>query len=166
MLLTFEKIITNKEELEKINRQNPELVVASLVHTLCNYVEGDNTKFYDMLKFLIGEHQSISNLMKQNISDRMLQNKKYLYIGKSYFIGATPDNEYTPSIPYQIEVKENPYTNAEEGYKRLFVKSGGADSERPITLRLAKDGNYYIWSDSFIGLLADIKKPESENPWA
>ena len=34
------------------------------------------------------------------------------------------------------------------------------------TLRLAKDGNYYIWSDSFMGLVSDIRPLESTNPWA
>ena len=104
--------------------------------------------------------------MKQNIKDRMLQNEKYSYIGKSYFKGSTPENDYTPSSPYEIEITETPYTDVEEGYKKLFVKSGGADSLRGITLRLAKDGNYYVWSDSFMGLLSDVRPLESTNPWA
>ena len=29
-----------------------------------------------------------------------------------------------------------------------------------------KDNNYYVWSDSFMGLLSDIRQPESSNPWA
>ena len=69
-------------------------------------------------------------------------------------------------MPENIEIKENPYTDVEDGYKRLFITSGGADSDRPITVRLAKDGNYYLWSDSFISALTDIRKPESSNPWA
>ena len=105
-------------------------------------------------------------MMKQNIKDRMMQNNKLGFIGKSYFKGATPSNDYTSDVPYEIEVIENDYSDDAEGYKRLFLKSGGADSPRPITLRLAKDGNYYVWSDSFIGLLADIRGLESENPWA
>lgn len=104
--------------------------------------------------------------MKQQIKDRMSQNDKSSYIGKSYFIGATPDNDYNPTLPIQLEVTENIYSDENEGYKKLFVKSGGADNERGITVRLAKDGNYYVWSDSFMGLLSDIRKPESTNPWA
>lgn len=164
MLLNYERIMTTKEELEKIDRSNPQVVVGALIHVLCNYNNLDT--FYEMLQYLMGEYQEISPMMKQNINDRMSQNNKSTYIGKSYFIGANQNNDYTPSTPYQIEIKENPYTDTEEGYKRLLVKSGGADSDRPITVRLAKDGNYYIWSDSFIGLLTDIRKPESTNPWA
>ena len=39
----------------------------------------------------------------------------------------------------------------------------GADSAREIVLREAKDGKWYLW-DQFI--LSDVRKPESENPWA
>lgn len=56
--------------------------------------------------------------------------------------------------------------NVNQKWKRLFLKSGGADSPRPITLRLAKDENYHAWRDSFIRLFADIRGLESENPWA
>ena len=83
----------------------------------------------------------------------------------SYFKGAIPANDYTP-VEYEIEILKNDYSEIENGFLRLLVKSGGADSERPVTLRLAKDGNYYIWSDSCIGLLTDIRQPESSNPWA
>ena len=166
MIVTFDKLINSREELEALDRTNPANVAAALVHVFTNYDVNNTSNFYDMLQFLMGEFQLISEMMKQNIKDRMLQNNKYSFIGKSYFKGATPENDYTPSTPYEIEVTENAYTDENEGYKRLFLKSGGADSPRPITLRLAKDGNYYIWSDSLIGLLSDIRGLESTNPWA
>ena len=166
MILEFDKIIDSKEELEKYDRTNPNMVVALLVHTMCNYDKDNKDKLYDMLQYLLGDFQPLSGVAKQNITDRMMQNEKYPYIGKSYFVGATPDNDYTPSIPLKIEVKENPYTDVEEGFKRLLVKSGGADSDRIVTVRLAKDGNYYVWSDSYMALLTDIRGLESNNPWA
>ena len=119
-----------------------------------------------MIQELMGEHRPMSILFKQQIRDRMYQNDKYNFIGKSYFMGANPNNNYTPSTPLSIEVNENPYSYNNEGYVRLFVKSGGADHERPITLRKAKDGNYFLWSDSILGILADIRQPEKDNPWA
>ena len=166
MLIKYGKIMNSKNDLESIDRTNPANVAAALIHTFTNYKKDDTTNFYEMLQYLVGEYQPISEMMKQNIKDRMMQNNKLGFIGKSYFKGATPSNDYTPDVPYEIEVIENDYSDDAEGYKRLFLKSGGADSPRPITLRLAKDGNYYVWSDSFIGLLADIRGLESENPWA
>jgi len=166
MIVKFEKIFDNKGELETIDRTNPYNVVSAVIHTFTNYEVNNDGKFYEMLQFLMGDFQPISGIMKQNIKDRMLQNNKYPFIGKSYFNGSTPENDYTPSVPYEIEVIENMYTDQNEGYKRLFLKSGGADSPRPVTVRLAKDGNYYLWSDSFMGLLSDIRPIESSNPWA
>ena len=104
--------------------------------------------------------------MKSNINERMSQNDKWSYIGKSYFVGATPDNDYTPIEPLSIDVFDNPYSYQNEGYIRLLLRSGGADSERFITLRKMKDGRWVVWSDSILGLLVDIRKPESQNLWA
>ena len=166
MRIQFNNIIKTKNELEVFDRTNPYNVAALAIHVLCNYEVGNDANFKDMLQYLMGDYQMISPMMMQNIKDRMMQNKKYGFIGKSYFVGATPQNDYTPSVPYEVEVSENPYSRQEEGYIRFLMKSGGADSERPLTVRLAKDGNYYLWSDSIIGLLADIRPVESSNPWA
>ena len=166
MTINFDKFYTTKEELETLDRTNPFNVVAVFANISVSYDINNDANFIDMLQYLMGDNQPISNLMRQQIKDRMTQNGKYEFIGKSYFNGATPENDYTPSIPYTIEVTENDYSRQEEGYVRLFLKSGGADSPRPITVRLAKDGNYYIWSDSFMGILSDIRPIKSINPWA
>ena len=165
MKIDFGKKLNSKEELEKVDRTSPENVAALLIHSFCNYIPKNEENFYDMLQYLYGEFQPLSELMKQNIKDRMMQNEKYKFIGNSYFEGANPNNDYTPT-GFGIEITRNDYSETEEGFMRLFLKSGGADSLRPLTLKLAKDGNYYIWSDSCIGLLSDIRKPESNNPWA
>ena len=164
MKINFDKIITEKKDLENYDRTNPYNVAALLVHVICNYEPNNTDGFYDMLGFLMGEFQQISPMMKQNIKDRMMQNEKYKYIGKSYFDESTPQNEYSPSY-YSVSVFENDYSKEEDGFVRLLLKSGGADNLRFVTFRLAKDGNYYLWSDSVIGLLTDIRKPESQNPW-
>jgi len=165
MKVKFEKLFTSKEEMENVDRTNPYNVATLLIHTLCNYNPNNTDNFYEMLQYLQGPNQPISPMLKQNTKDRMMQNDKYSFIGKSYFKGAVPENDYTPTS-YEVDVMENAYTDENEGYKRVLIKSGGADSPRPLTLRLAKDGNYYVWSDSFIGLLTDIRPKESSNPWA
>lgn len=164
MIINYKKLLTSKNDLEEYDRTKPEVVASLLVHVICNYDKNNEDNFYDMLQFLMGDFQKISPMMKQNIKDRMLQNEKYKFIGMSYFEGATSENNYVPSN-YNVTVIENDYSKVEDGLIRLLLKSGGADSPRPITLRKAKDGNYYLWSDSIIGLLTDIRKPESENPW-
>ena len=166
MMIKIDNLNITKEDLEKLDRTNPNNVVGALIRTLTIYNPNTPNDFYEMLQLLQGDFQPLSEMMKQNIKDRMLQNDKYSFIGKSYFKGATPENDYTPEIPYELEITENPYSDVEEGIKKLFVKSGGADSPRGVMVRVAKDGNYYVWSDSFMGLLADIRGLESKNPWA
>ena len=77
--------------------------------------------------------------------------------------GAVPANDYKPAQPYTVKVSENPYSYQDSGYAKLYLQSGGADSPRPIQLRLAKDGKWYLWEQF---LLAGIRPPESTNPWA
>jgi hypothetical protein len=82
------------------------------------------------------------------------------YVPRSYFKGATPQNDYLPSQPYTITVSENPYPYP---FAKLSIRSGGADSPREVLLRLAADGKWYLWEEF---LLVGIRAPESSNPWA
>ena len=161
----FDKLFTSKSEISTINRTDYNNVVALLVHTLCNYDPNNLNNFQDMLQYLLGENQPLLPITMQRINDKMMENERYKYIGKSYFTDATPNNDYNTQS-YEVEIIENSYSNDEPGIKKLFIKSGGADSPRSINVRLAKDGNYYVYSDSFINLLSDIKIPESKNNWA
>jgi hypothetical protein len=97
---------------------------------------------------------------KQFIADRFRDKD---YVPRSYFEGATPANNYLPAEPYTVMVSDNPYSYQNETYATLYVRSGGADSLRSVQMRLAKDGRWYLW-EQFI--LADIRQPESMNPWA
>ena len=74
-----------------------------------------------------------------------------------------PGNDYVPSKPYTITISTNPHSFDNDGYVRVWINSGGADSPRQIDLRLAKDGKWYLWEQY---VLVGIRKPESTNPWA
>jgi hypothetical protein len=63
-----------------------------------------------------------------------------------YYAGASPQNKYTPQAPpYQVELFANPhsYIASNDGTMRikLFVKTLGADSARPVTVK--KTGELY-----------------------
>ena len=66
-------------------------------------------------------------------------------------------------LPYTIRVIADHNSYLTQGMAKLFIPSGGADSPRPIQLRQAKDGKWYLWEQF---LLTDIRQPESANPWA
>ena len=85
------------------------------------------------------------------------------YIPYSYFAGAVPDNGYTPTQPYSVTVFADAHAYDEQGYARLYIASGGADSPRPIKLRRKGDGQWCLWEQY---LLTDIRPPKAADPWA
>ena len=97
----------------------------------------------------------------QFLGDR-LRGKPYLPL--AYFDGAAPENGYTPSEPYSLQVLPDPRPqDVEPGYLRVFLKTAGADSPRPIKLR-RKGSNWYLWEYSSV--LSGIRIPAAEDPWA
>ena len=99
----------------------------------------------------------------QFLRDR-LRGKPYLPL--AYFAGASPENGYKPAVPYLLDVLPDPRPqDVEEGYLRVFLKTAGADSPRPIKLRRkASTGEWFLWEYSSI--LSGIRIPASEDPWA
>ncbi len=120
----------------------------------------DKEQSLQMLEYLRGP-RPMNGMDKQFISDRF-RGKDYIL--RSYFTGAVPGNDYDPAQPYTVVLSENKYSYEVAGCAKLFIKSGGADNPRPITMRQAKDGKWYLWEYSSI--LLGIREPESTNPWA
>ena len=97
----------------------------------------------------------------QFLRDR-LRGKAYLPL--AYFEGATPENGYTPAVPYCLQVLPDPRPqDVEEGYIRVFLKTTGADSPRPMRLRRKGDA-WFLWEYSSI--LSGIRIPAEQDPWA
>ena len=99
----------------------------------------------------------------QFLRDR-LRGKAYLPL--AYFEGATPQNGYKPNVPYVLNVLLDPRPqDIEPGYLRVFLKTAGADSPRPMKLRQkASTGEWFLWEYSSI--LSGIRIPAAEDPWA
>ena len=158
--VTFAKLPETLEEFQAMPQaqlQSPFDTAAMTVLALCFYPENPALSL-DMLNFLKGP-QPLSAYEKQFIRDRFADKD---YVPRSYFNGATPQNDYLPAEPYTIRVSENPYSYQDQGYAKLYLQSGGADSPRAVQLRRAKGGKWYLWEQF---LLADIRQPESSNPW-
>jgi hypothetical protein len=151
------------QALPQAAMKTPHDTAAMFVAALCVYPLSKDV-CVSMLNHLKGP-APLSNRDVAFLADRMSQNSKAPFLGASYFNGATPKNEYAPSKPYTVTVSENTYSNDRkaEGYITLYIRSGGADAARSITMRQAKDGKWYLWEYST--LLADVRAPESTNPW-
>ena len=141
--------------------RQPEHTAALTVAALCIYPVNKDSAL-EMLEYLQGP-RGITPYDKQFLADRFRDKD---YVPRSYFAGATPQNNYEPSEPYTITVFENPYSRSQigEGYLTLHIRSGGADSPRQIKLRnKPSTGQWFLWEQF---LLSDIRKPVSADPWA
>jgi len=75
---------------------------------------------------------ALSEHDKQFIRDRFRDKD---YVPRSYFVGASPQNDYTPAEPYTVKVTENPLLVSGAGLCQAVLQSGRADSPRYVQLR-------------------------------
>ena len=148
------------QHLPEADLHEPWHTAALTVAALCVYPQNKNTSI-EMLNYLKGP-QPLSPYEIQFLADR-LRGRDYL--PASFFAGASPENEYIPTIPYTVVILENPasYMQQSEGYVQLFIQSGGADSPRPVKLRYkASSKQWFLWEQM---LLSEIRPPETTDPW-
>ena len=156
----FERLPESLEDLQAMPEaklQTPFEAAALTVCALCVYAALPETGI-GMLNYLKGP-QPLSPYQLQFLRDRF---RDKTYVPFSYFDGAVPANDYTPSVPYSITVKTTPYSYQSAGYCTLYVHSGGADNDRSVQLR-QKGDQWFLWEQF---LLSDIRTPASKNPWA
>ena len=72
--------------------------------------QDDRDESIAMLNYLKGP-DPLNPMGIQQISDRFMDGKFYKV--NSFFEGATPENQYTPAMPYRIKVTSNPYSFSE-----------------------------------------------------
>jgi hypothetical protein len=162
MTFTFARLPESVAEMQALPEaalENPFQTAALTVCALCAYAASPAVGI-GMLNFLKGP-QPLSPYDQQFLRDRFMDGK--YYVPFSYFEGATPANDYQPTVPYTVTVRTNPHSALGTDRVTLFVRSGGADSDRPLTLRRAGNGRYYLWEQH---LLSDIRTPKSKDPWA
>ena len=137
---------------------DPFQTAALTVCALCAYAADKNIGA-EMLNWLKGPRPLTAHELSF-LNDRFRDGH---HVPFSYFAGATPDNDYTPTQPYTLIIEAGPYADANPGYKKLHIRSGGADNAREIVLRQKGDGTWWLW-DQF--LLVSIRPPKSADPWA
>lgn len=152
------KTVEELKVLPEASLDNPYKAAALTVCALCVFPENREAAI-EMLNFLKGP-QPLSPSEINFIRDRFMDEKKYVPF--SYFEGSSPENDYTPSVPFKITVFSNPYSFQEANYATLFIKSTGADSERMVKFR-KKGDQWFLWEQF---LLSDIRKPKSQDSWA
>ena len=159
----FDVLPQNVEEmkaLDAFNQKDEYAVAAMTVAALLRYAS-DKKDGIAMLDVLNGP-ETPSNRDLQLMDEKLNEGE---YLMRSYFKGAEPENDYTPSEPYTIEIQEYKNSRDQENYIYLYLESGGADNPRQVQLRKKpSSGEWFIWS--FQGLLMDIRIPVSADKWA
>ena len=162
----FDKLPTTLEEFQalpeaKLTDYFATAALAVLALNVCatNMEEGER-----ILEFLNGPND-FSGQDRQFIKNQYMDGHNY--IARSYFKGATPENNYTPKEPFVIEVTETPHSKDafDQGYITLYLESGGADSLRPIVLRTKKSTGEWFVND-FRGVLVSVRKTKETDEWA
>lgn len=164
VVFKFNSLPSNLNELKALSEasmDSPHKTAALTILSFCIYKDNKDEGI-KCLNFLRGPHQQpLLPSQIQFFDDRFRDSDNAKYIPISYFKGATPDNNYTPTKPYTLEIFENSHSYEQATYCTLHVQSGGADSERQLKLRVAS-GTWYLWEQY---ILVGIKPPKSQNPW-
>lgn len=162
MTITFDKLPNNLAELQAMpeaSLNEPEYAAALFLAVMMHYpVNKEET--YEMLEFLKGPY-GLSTYEKQFLADRMSDGQEYVV--RSFFNGTSPDNDYTPTLPYTVET-ERGFDQELDGRMKIFITSSGADTKRHILLRHKPSTNQWFIEDQM--LLAMIRTPKSQDPWA
>ena len=158
---TFPTLPESLEEMQALPEaalEDPFQTAALTVCALCAYA-ADKCIGTKMLNWLRGP-RPLSPHDLSFLNDRFREGH---YVPFSYFTGATPENDYTPKPPFTLTFEEGLYADMNPGYKKLRIRSGGADSPREIVLRQTAGQKWYLW-DQF--LMVGIRQAKSEDPWA
>ena len=158
----FESLPTSVEELQSLPEYSLEtpLQGAALALAALMYFETDRNVCYDMIDALRGP-DPLTVYAKQFIRDRL---GGKMYVIRSFFAGSSPSNSYTPTLPYRVTLSCNFNIRQQNDRAVVFVRSSGADSPRPIRMRLKpSEGRWYVTE---IQCLSDIRTPADEDPWA
>lgn len=135
--------------------------VAALSLLALTRFEADCDASIAMLNFLKGP-DPMTPMAIQQISDRFMDGKFYKV--NSFFEGATPANNYTPSQPYKVKVSSTPYSFETENWATLYLHSGGSDNPRPVKLRKKPStGQWFLVEIQYLG---DVRTPVAADKWA
>lgn len=161
MKVILDQLPTTLAEFQSLPRSTPQEMCAAFLAALALF-DQNKDEGTEAMNLLRGP-RPMAPYDVQFMRDR-LRGKSYLPL--AYFEGATPANGYTPAKPFVLDVQSDPRPqDVEDGYIRVFLKTAGADSPRPMKLRQkASTGEWFLWEYSSI--LSGIRIPAAEDPWA
>lgn len=151
--------LAEMQALPEASLDTPYKTAALTVCALCAYAAAPEIG-KQMLNFLKGP-APLSGYEISFLNDRFRDGR---HVPFSYFAGATPENNYTPSVPFRVTIFSNPYSFPQPDRATLHLNSGGADNPRQIKLRLKpSEGKWYLEEQM---IMVGIRTPRAADPWA
>lgn len=158
---TFSRMLVSVDDLRQLDITDEYQSVCAIVFTLARF-EDDRDASKQMLEYINGP-EDVSDF---DIDFMKNQIEQYPYVMRSYFDNTSPEENYEVK-EVSITIKENLYSRNEEGYVKLWLHSSGADSERSVMLRKKEStGEWFLFSDTYKGLMAGIRIPASADKWS
>ena len=194
-VFTFSTIPTCYEDIVQYKLDSPYKTMALMIMAFRTWTRENRTDCLQMMNYLTNTNvdsyktDAAGHKLSKNFSDhqswydfmwdRMTQpttGPKYRYIGNAYLGGAMPANDYTPSEPYTVTVKEsvyNPYKgasstqikDADPPIYQVLITLPGADNDRYSLFYQDQRGDWRVFGDNWKGLLTDVKTPDGDYPW-
>ncbi len=162
MTVNFQKLPSTVQEFEmlvKAGLDKPERTAALFICAI-HILSQDRQAGIDAINLLKGPAPlSLRDIawFKDRIGDK-------LYLPMAYFNGSTPENSYTPTMPYTLTFTSDPRPqDCEEGYIRLYIKTPAFDTPRAIKLR-QKGSEWFAWEYS--GIMMGVRTRAKDDPWA
>ncbi|MBN2363297.1 hypothetical protein JXL83_04115 [candidate division WOR-3 bacterium] len=139
----------------------PQGSAACLIMALMEFVKNENsgkkmiTSVVDPSR-LVDRGEGVFELFQADLKFIALQSKGKEYMFNSYVLGTSPDNAYKiEKMPVSFEFSSNKYSEAMGDCRyKIFVKSSGAATPRPVTLAKQADG--YWKAIEYSSLLLDV----------
>lgn len=185
---TFTTIPTCYEEIIQYELDSPYKTMALMILAFRTWTPENRTDCLEMMDYLTStgadSHQNDAQGRKLSrkfseyqfwtdfVRDRMMQNNKYRYIGNAYLEGAMPSNDYTPTLPITITLREsvyNPYKGSDGHLTdptlyQVLISIAGADNDRYSIFYQDPRGDWRVWGDNWKGLLTDVQTPSGDIP--
>ena len=185
---TFSTIPTCYEDIIQYKLDSPYKTMALMIMAFRTWTPQNKTDCLQMMDYLtntdVDSYKTDANGRKLSkkfseyqfwtdfVRDRMTQNNKYRYIGNAYLDGAMPSNDYTPTEPYTVTVREsvyNPYKPSDGHLTdptlyQVLTTIPGADNDRYSIFYQDQRGDWRVFGDYWKGLLTDVKTPSGDIP--
>ena len=186
---TFSTVPTSYEDLVQYKSDSPYKAMALLIMAFRTWTPDDPSVCLHMLDYLTdtgvdsGKKDADGRKLSrpaseyvpwtQFINDRMRQGEKWRYIGDAYLGGAMPSNDYTPTDPFTVTVRQSVYdpykpegsTGTEPALYQVLISLPGADNDRYAIFYQDPRGDWRVYGDYWKGLLTDVQTPGSDLPW-